>query len=229
MYIVLANPLAGPVQLQTVIDNSNSDKVIALREITYTASWMNISKALNNNVFMLRKVEVEESIEIPDGYYNIELFEKQINKKNKNFKLEYDEATGYITVTIALFRGAFNFLNMAEIFGGSQGWFGPGTYICPRVNKFYSHKALFVHLDQLNTSDNIFANESEGTNSTLLRIVPTNDDEMGQLTTVTYNNPQYRKLCSGHINELTISILDNLGKTINFNNNYNIFITLEVK
>ena len=169
--------------------------------------------------------EQEEQVEVPDGYYNIELLE--INKKNKNFKLEYDEATGYITATIP--RLTFNFLKMAEIFGGSEGWFGSGSYPCTKVNKFYTHKALFVHLDQINTSDNILVKDSTGSNSTLLRIVPTNDDAMGQLTTVTFNNPEYRKLCSGSINELTISILDNLGNKINFNNNNNIFITLEVK
>mgnify|MGYP003551046959 CR=1 FL=1 len=96
MYIVLANPLSGPVQLQKVIDNNKSDKVIALREITFTLNWMNISSALKNNAFLIRKGDgqVEEQVQVPDGYYNIELLEKQISKKNKNFKLEYEEATG---------------------------------------------------------------------------------------------------------------------------------------
>ena len=82
MYIVLANPLSGPVQLQKVIDNNKSDKVIALREITFTLNWLNISSALKNNVFLIRKADgLEEPVEVPDGYYNIELLEKQINKK----------------------------------------------------------------------------------------------------------------------------------------------------
>ena len=228
MYIVLLDPLFSPVQLQQVIDNSKSDKLVGLREITFTAGWHNISKALGNNTYVLRTTEGDERVKLSDGYYNVELLEKQINTKIEGFKLDYNVATGYITVVIPTYKGTMNFLKLSEIFGGSSGWFGSGSHVCKNVPQFYSQKAILVHLDQINTSENILARDTTGSPSTLLRIVPTNDEEMGQITTATFIKPQFCKLCEGYINELTISILDIFGNKININNNY-ICITLEIK
>ena len=147
-----------------------------------------------------------------------------MKKRMESLKLEYDFSSDRIQIRIPNDATAYNFMELADIFGGSSGWFFGGTYACPNAPQFYSQKAICVHLDQINTTQNIL----QGQKSTLLRIVPTNDTEFGEVITLSFENPQFRRLNNGTIQELSISILDINGKRLDMNN-YSCFITLEVK
>ena len=154
MFIVLLDTLNGPIELNPPIDNSEGNKLVGLREITYTAGWYNISKELDNNTYIIRNsLNEEEFVTIRDGYYNLELLEKFINRKVKGFKLDYDFATGLITMVLPA-GNIYNFLNLADIFGGESKFYSAGTIFLKKSPQFYTNKAILVNLAPINTNSN---------------------------------------------------------------------------
>ena len=226
-YIEVTNPLNGPIILEEVIHNKNNNVLVGLREITFTADWYNVSKELGNNDFMMRIDDTEFNYKIIGGNYNIELLEKAINNVIPGFKLDYNFASGSIEITLPTKYGtAYNFMKLSHILGCESDWLIGGKHVCKSPHKLYSHKALFVYLDKINTTKNILANNGRGSKSELLQKIPVNDIQFGESTTIYFENPQFRKLCNGDINEFSISILDANNKKININS---CFVTLEIK
>ena len=227
MYIEIPDALSGTIQLEEVINNSKSNLMVGLREMTFTADWYNVSRELGNHYIFIRISQQERNIQIPDGYYNLELLEKRISQEIKGFKLEHDLTTNLIQLTLPSATGVFyNFAKLSDLLGCESTWLPGGTHLCEKPHKLYTHKAIYVYLDQINTSNNILVKNKIGKRSNLLRRISTNDIQFGESTTITFERPQYRRLCDGTINELALSVLDVDGHKINMNSS---FITLDIQ
>jgi hypothetical protein len=214
MYIEIPDALTGPIQLEDIIDNTNSNMMVGLREITYTSDWFNISDKLGNNVYKFRDSREQHTAEIYDGYYNLELLEKIVQYALPGFKLEHNLESDRLKITIPA-GSQMNFLKLSDLLGCKSGWISSIT--CEKPHKFYTHKSLYVYLDKINTSKNILVTKQIGRKSNLLRKIATTDIQHGESTTISFERPQFRQLCDGSINELTISILDINGNKININ------------
>jgi hypothetical protein len=223
-YIEITDALNGTIQLEEVIDGN---RMVGLREITYTADWFNVSKELGNNIYLIRTSDQDREYEIKDGYYNIALLETKINEEIKGFKLEHNLSSDIITMTLPKKTGVvYDFKNLAELLGCETGWLSGDVHTCKKPHKFYTHKALYVHLDQINTTQNILVKKKLAKRSNLLRKVSTNDVQFGECATISFEMPQFRRLCNGSINELLFSVLDIDGNKVNIKN---CFITLEIR
>ena len=227
-FITLVNPLDEPVVLEHVIDNKERTYLVGLREITYTSGWFNVSKQIGNTVILTRKSEDDDTatkIKVDNGYYNLETLERKLNTLLGSFKANYHQETGLVQITI---NKHVNLGKLSKIFGFRNDWMAPGSYFGFSLPEFYNNKTLFLHLEQLNTSSSILARSKKtAAYSTLLRTIPTVDDEYGFTTTYTFDKPQYRELVNNTITELTLSILDASGNKVIMDNSC--VITLELK
>ena len=91
-----------------------------------------------------------------------------------------------------------------------------------RVN-FATRQMLWVHLEELNTSENI----ANGAPSTLLAGIGLGRHAFGDINTVRMECPEYKRLRDGTISELKVSIRDASGKAIS-NQDLPIHVTLEL-
>ncbi len=87
------------------------------------------------------------------------------------------------------------------------------THVGKRPVDFAPIKSIYIHLEQLNTSQN-FAN---GAPSTILAVVPIENKEFGDIVYVRFEYPEFKYLSNGAITELQIIIRDENGIKINNN------------
>ena len=87
------------------------------------------------------------------------------------------------------------------------GWYDSGHYSGDRVVDFAPTKMLSVHLDQLSTSHNFI----DGTPTSLLCTVGIGPCNFGDYRTVSFANPEYRRLITGVISQLKITVQDDKG------------------
>ena len=69
-----------------------------------------------------------------------------------------------------------------------------------------------MHLAEVSSSDNLH----NGHPSTLLRSVPVENERCGTGRTEAFPVLQYKRLSSGPVSQLTISLTDTNGKSLNF-------------
>ena len=69
---------------------------------------------------------------------------------------------------------------------------------------------MFAHLNELSTSENILNNNR----SNLLRIFPSGESAFCKPVNYTFKDPQYRSLREGVINSLTVTLMNEDGKTL---------------
>lgn len=209
--VVLTNLTGSPVQLKQALDCSCG---VGLREITYTVGWHNISDALKNNTFVVREgpdARIRD-VFVPDGYYNVDVLAGVMEEALPGLAVKNNVATGRVSLVLTNenWQLALGLLGPILGFTPNRGWLSKGTHIADSCPTFLNHRALFVHLDQLNTSGNIL----NGHNSTLLRHIPVGGVAFGETRTITYENPPFHRLSNGPIQELTVRILDEHGHSI---------------
>jgi len=205
-YHVLTDLTGGTVPLEHAIDNMCGQKMVGLREFTY--GWHNISAALGNNVFLVRPTRTcaPTNVTMPDGYYNVDTLEAVVAAAMPGFSARVNHATGRVLLELMDPSYELNLASTATIWGfnGAGGWKAAGTYTGDTAPAFFNKHTLHVHLEQINTTGNVL----NGRNSNLLRVIPTSGESYGESRTVTFENPQFRRLRSGSIQELTVRVLD---------------------
>ena len=229
----------------------HSSDLVGLKEITYTVGWLNVEPALNNNTFRVRNYSNEdgEVMALSPGHYSFETLRRAIAEKlntcEENF-LRYDQATQTASLYLIGPSSYYSYINFGGLanmlgFNGSE-WFGikfgdtHGATKKPvaRGNRrvdFRRYTALYIHLNQIDASNNWL----NGKPSTLLQVVPVEDETAGQCRTVSYSNPDFRRLQAAKssngeepIRQLTVRITDNEGKPINMHDNQ-VIMTLEIR
>ena len=217
MYITISDYKNGqPIDLLMSLNNRNDNYLVALSEILFYPKWHNISAKLKNNYFIKNGVEHL----IPDGYYNVCKLEEYFKKHN--CKLILNEATGKLQIQNSgeaiilnsLIAETLGFEKNAKIINNKEGISFP---------KLINHKEIFIHLDCLNTSRNLFNDVKQslyqGTtlkNSTLLRSIPVENENINSGKKIEFKKLQYKSLIAGDIHNMRISLVDSNFKKLNF-------------
>ena len=103
---------------------------------------------------------------------------------------------------------------LAKLLGFSRETFGPGqSHIADEP-----HREICVHLAEVSNSENIQNGRPlhNGHPSTLLKSVPVENERCGGGRTETFPVLQYKRLASGPLSQLMLTILDTSGRNIDF-------------
>ena len=205
----------NPVILQQYIDNRDGKECIGLKSFTYTLGWYNI----DNEVIRKRG---EEQHKIMPGFYSFQ----QISDIFHSLKmtLSVNEVNGIVSlntpVEVKLTRGLRSMLGLSK-----------GHWLSENVNHLGEKpldvaviKSLYVHLEQLNTSQNYL----DGAPSTILAVIPVPNKEFGDVVTTRFEHPEYKKLINGIISELKLEVRDEHNTKID-NHGLPISCVLEIK
>lgn len=211
MYHTISN-IDKTINLQQYIDNRDGCKRIGLKSFTYTLGWYNIKNATV-------KIVNGQLYKVPSGYYSFDQLSKWF--ESVKITLHVNETNGIATVTsqsnIKISTQLKNVLGLTKkILNANE------IYVGGQPIDFAIYKNLYVHLEQLNTASNYF----DGTPSTILAVVPVENKSFGDITTVRFENPEYKLLNNGTISELKLTIRDEDGKKIT--NNLQINCVLEI-
>ena len=217
MFHTLSNVQRGEaVPLQRCIDNRDGRLADGLRSITFAAGWYNIEKG---EKFSWKNTgsAVEESLTIPPGLYGFDRLKEVLKgaSSSPTHKLTACGENGLITLTVApgwailLSDGLLALLGLDDGLGGV--WLDDGVYTGDRPVNFATRQMLWVHLEELNTSENI----ANGAPSTLLACIGLGLHAFGDINTVRMECPEFKRLRDGTISELKVSIRDAHGKISN--------------
>jgi len=224
-YTLLDVQRGEAVQLLRCIDNCDGRQYVGLRSITFTVGWYNIEQG---ETFSWRIVGgAEESINIPPGLYWFDRLKKVLNVASPAHTLEVGKVNGLITLTvdpgteILLSDGLLKLLGLDDGLGGV--WLDAGEYTGDRPVNFMTMQDLWVHLEEISTVENTV----NGAPSTLLSVIEVGKYLYGDIRTIRYECPEYKRLQCGHITEFKITIRDKTGKEIS-NHDLPIDVTLEV-
>jgi len=212
MYHTISN-INKTINLQQYIDNRDGCKKIGLKSFTYTMGWYNLIDASVTFHGQPKK-------DIPSGYYSFQQLSDLLEEFN--IVLSVGETNGIANTSSE--RGAKIGTQMKNMLGLRSNLINSELTYGERAIDFAIYKNLYVHLDQLNTSTNYF----NGSASTVLAVVPVENKQFGDITTVRFEHPEYKRLNNGTINELKLTIRDENGKEID-NNGMPINCVLEIK
>ena len=223
MFHTLSNVQRGEaIPLQRCIDNRDGRLSVGLRSITFAAGWYNIE---HGEKFSWRSTGgPEETLNIPPGLYGFDRLKEVL--KGASHTLTACGENGLITLTVAPKRGIRLSDGLLALLGLDDGlggvWLDAGVYTGDRPVNFATRQMLWVHLEELNTSENI----ANGAPSTLLAGIGLGRHAFGDINTVRMECPEYKRLRDGTISELKVSIRDASGKAIS-NQDLPIHVTLE--
>lgn len=202
MYHTISN-IDKTINLQQYIDNRDGNKRFGLKSITYGVGWYNVVDEY------LQKTG-ERPHKIIDGYYSFQQIADLF--QSNNITLSVNETNGIASLItpdeLKISKGLKQMLG----FGNKRKFAVNETHYGERAVDFAVYKSLYVHLDQLNTSNNYL----DGMPSTVLAVVPVENKEFGEITTVRFEHPEYKCLVNDAIAELKLEIRDeNNNKVIN--------------
>ena len=236
MYVTLTKPIC---QLGVNIDNCQGGKTIALREIYFSAAWHNISKKLKNNVIhIIKPGGIQSEIHIPEGYYDFCALKKFFTDECE-LEMELNSVNSIVTLTLPpreKMLYVFFPRHLAELIGFKSYFMSaPGTIRHERVSRVTEtgitfrgepliktkltasdsvnltvNKIVFVHLDELSTSENVLNNHR----TDLLRIFPSGHDGFCKPVHYTFQDPQYRPLREGVIHSFTVTLMNEACKPL---------------
>ena len=235
MYVTLTKRFC---QLGVNIDNCQGDKKIGLHEIYFSAAWNNISAKLKNNVIkVIQPKGINSEIHIPDGYYDFCTLKKYFLEECE-LEMELNSSNSVVTLTLPPIERMFYVFprKLAELIGfesyfksASAAIRNEGVYrvtenditfrgkvkiktklTAPDSINLTVNKIVFVHLNELSTSENVLNNHR----SNLLRAFPSGSDAFCKPVHHTFQNPQYRSLREGVINSFTVSLMNEARKPL---------------
>ena len=205
----------NPIILQQYIDNRDGNKCIGLKSFTYTLGWYNIE-----NEVIQKKGDEQHKIE--PGYYSFQ----QISDIFHGLKisLSVNEVNGIVTMNanteIKITKGLRTKLGFVK-----GRWFTPNkNHVGEKPLDFAVVKSLYIHLEQLNTSQNYF----NGAPSTILAVIPVPNREFGDIVATRFEQPEYKYLQNGTIGELKLEVRDENNNKID-NHGLPINAILEIK
>lgn len=234
MYHTLTNVQTGnTVSLLQPIDNRGGHLQVGLRSITYTVGWHNVgvgegffwrSNDTENASWQHKKV-------LDPGLWSFsllkDLVESTITYHGMNVSLDVSKANGLITLTIPTglevqFTGGLSkVLGLDDPLHGSV--LDAGTYSGDRPVNFAMTQTLHVHLGQINTTHNML----DGAPSMLLAVLGVGKHSFGDIATMVFATPQYKRLSNGTVSELEVTICDDKGQLVD-NHDLPISVVLEV-
>lgn len=222
MFHTIADITTGPTYLQQPIDNRDGCLRVGLRSITYTVGWFNVTK--NEQVVSSTGVR---SVVRP-GLWTLQQLRLHLSSSFKDLILTPDETTGLLQLDVRPAQGNVQFSEgLLQLLGFEQthGFFRAGRGVRgQRPVNFSPNRLLFIHLEQLNTTENAL----NGAPSSLLAVVAVRGWAYGEIKTSVFPNPAFKSLRQGTLSELELTIKDESGNPID-NHSLPVSVELEVK
>lgn len=214
---------AEAVSLQQNINNQSGNLRAGLTSVTYTVGWYNVGLG---ETFRWRTAHGDEHLlRIPAGLYGLAALRSLLTQTDTGISLEVSTENGFVTLTVPTGLEARFSSGLQSKLGLPQAnhFLSEGTYkgITP-INMALT-TALFVHLEQISTSQNFL----DGSPSTLLDVVSLTCGGFGENSTVYIPSPGYRPLQKGIITELEVSVRDSYGRKVD-NNGLPISVCLKI-
>lgn len=189
--------------------NNSTHGQVAVSSVTYTVGWYNINSGYSFEHLTAEPPPVE--VIFQPGLYNFSSVKKIITDTVPGSRLTVDRNNGKISFILPLGHGVRFSEKLGKMLGlDEKGWLSVGTHTGDRAIDFAPVKALYVHLEQLDWSNNFV----DGKRSSLLCVVPLeNDMKFGDTHTINFSLPKFKRL-AGVTNELRVSIRDSDGNVI---------------
>ena len=176
---------------------------VTLCDLTYYHCWLNIGAELGNSISDGRTV-----LGIPKRYYNVCELDKEAFRP-LGAELSLHAPTGRLQLS-AKKRLVLN-SGLAELLGFSRETFEPGqSHIADEPHRLITNREICVHLAEVSTSENLHI----GRPSTLLKSIPIENERCGGGRT--FPVLQYKRLASGPLSQLMLTILDTGGRKLGF-------------
>ena len=139
---------------------------------------------------------------VPDGYYNVcELSEDVFQPLGAELNLHAQNGRLHLSTKKRLVLNS----GLSKLLGFSGDRFEPGkTYIAGEPHRLAVYREIYVHLAEVSSSDNLH----NGHPPTLLRSVSVENEKCGSGRTEAFPVLQYKRLSSGSVSQLTISLRD---------------------
>ena len=213
MYHTISN-INNTVNLQQYIDNREGNKRVGLKSFTYALGWYNVV-----NEYVQKTGERPHRIE--DGYYSFQQIADILS--TLNITLTVNENNGIASLTTDNELKMSKGLKLMLGFGNKRKFEANTTHVGNKCLDFATVKSLYIHLEQLNTSKNYF----NGAPSTVLAVVPIGNKEYGDIVSVRFEHPEYKKLSNGAITDFEIAVRDENGSKIK-NHDLPMSVVLEI-
>lgn len=213
MYHTISN-INNTVNLQQYIDNREGNKRVGLKSFTYALGWYNVV-----NEYVQKTGERPHRIE--DGYYSFQQIADILS--TLNITLTVNENNGIASLTTDNELKMSKGLKLMLGFGNKRKFEANTTQVGNKCLDFATVKSLYIHLEQLNTSKNYF----NGAPSTVLAVVPIGNKEYGDIVSVRFEHPEYKKLSNGAITDFEIAVRDENGSKIK-NHDLPMSVVLEI-
>ena len=152
------------------------------------------------------------NVVIPAGLYDFDMLADLIS--GDPTALAVNRADGLITLDVAagykvrLDDSLGIVLGLDDGFGGV--WLTEGVYKGDRPVDLSRTKTVRVFLEEINTTHNVL----NGAPSSLLSVIGIEGKAFGDIATVQFSNPEFKRLREGSVSELTLRIEDDKGKRI---------------
>lgn len=230
MYHTLTNVQSeGATPLQQYIDNRDGRLRVGLRSITFAVGWHNVGPKERFSWRSSGGGGAAQTLNIPPGLYGFAQLKDVLEgaSPNATHTLAVSGVNGLITLTVAngwevlLSDGLLSLLGLDD--GLGEVWLDTGVYTGDRPINFAAKEVLRVHLEEINTTENI----ADGAPSTLLASIGVGCHAFGDIHTVRVEHPEYKRLRDGTVGELKITIRDETGKLID-NHHLPIHVTVAV-
>ena len=213
MYHTISN-INNTVNLQQYIDNREGNKRVGLKSFTYTLGWYNVV-----DEYVQKTGQRPHRIE--DGYYSFQQIADILS--TLNISLTVNENNGIASLTTDNELKMSKGLKLMLGFGNKRKFEANTTQVGNKCLDFATVKSLYIHLEQLNTSKNYF----NGAPSTVLAVVPIGNKEYGDIVSVRFEHPEYKKLSNGAITDFEIAVRDENGSKIK-NHDLPMSVVLEI-
>lgn len=208
--------------LARYIDNRCGTKRVAIRSFTFWVGWHNLEPG--EWISWRHGDGQTNTLDLVPGLYNFELLSEALVGPIPDLIITVDKATGVLSLSIPqsyqilLSEGLNRLLGLDD-----AGWL-TGSYLGDRPISFMPQDTLFVHLEQLSTSENLV----DGSPSTLLGMFPAPNEPFGELKTFTPPHPEFKDLSNAIIDELKVRVTDSYQKLVD-NHGLPIAVTLEIQ
>ena len=191
----IISDISNPVNLQQYIDNRDGFKRVGLKSFTYCWGWHNI----HNEV--LQK-DGESPVRIQPGYYSFQQLADIFH--SHKISMSVNETNGRVALSTPSELKISKRLKSMLGFQVKGRFFPKQTYQGDRPLDFAVIKSLYVHLSDINDSHNYH----NGSPSDVLAVIPIENKSFGDIVTVRFEHPEFKRLKNGAITELKLVVKD---------------------
>ena len=233
MFLTITDASKGkPYTLQAPIDNSDGKLTIGIRSISMWVGWYNIYEEQTWRWNKPAEGAVSTEIKLEAGLYSFSELVEILTAEIEGLSIMVNRKNGVINMIIPDGYELWLTDPMRYVLGlDDTNWLSAGEYNGDRAVEF-SPKRILVYLKQVSTTGNWESDNQQLKPSQLLGVIPTPTESFGESFTMSFENPHFKLLQSGSINELDFDFKVEWGNDVKHkldNHSQPIDLVLEIK